>query len=328
MPGILEADVTALLQDMAPLELATAVTDELKATPNKPSVFGIATKTDEVSGADGPHWAAEVEGYGNVTWYGEDDAFPAPDKQDEELAELGWGSVVVTMKMTGHARDAIRAGTLKISMWAANQMNSARAHLIDAIEGLLHANDPAGGGSNEANGLTGLDVAIGADDNTYAGIDRSTFALWAPVVNAPGSGQDLTIALMESVMDELEDTHGVTDWDLILTSQTQYRNYLDLRGDTGAPSEQITRNFPAGDVFSVGFTTAEFYGRPVIPVKGFPTDRMYFVRARDIVIEFIRQFEVGDVEKANDNWYWHITARMQLKYVDPHAAAYLGDLNT
>lgn len=143
-------------------------------------------------------------------------------------------------------------------------------------------------------GLTGLGSAAGTDDNTYAGIDRSTATYWAPYVNDnSGTNRTLTEAYMMDVFDTLTETRdsepneiwcGVTAWNalsrLVGTSQTQ-ANYAILHNN----AEDIR----------AGAITIHWKGIPCIRMRNMDTNAMYFLNFEDgsegTGIELLRQHD-------------------------------------
>lgn len=115
------------------------------------------------------------------------------------------------------------------------------------------------GTGNGGKNLTGL-AAMFDEDNTYGGIDRSTYAWWRPVVNnhaSPGTLRTLTELLMLQTFMDCSD--GDDQPEVIFTSKKGWQQYyLLVKGRITLYTESVKK------ALGLGFQTLEFMGKPVI----------------------------------------------------------------
>jgi len=324
MSGRILSEVTALLQDHAPQLLVDTL--DRKGQDGQRTLLSMVGRIG-VAQADGPQWQVRTSGRLAPKWYAETDAFKDAESVEYTQASLDFVYIQESVRITGRALDALSAGTYKVEDQLAREFADARESIKDAIETAMHSNDPDTGG--DALKVTGLNAAIGDDTNTYANIDRTVKTSWKPTFkDNGGTPRALTLALMEETNDAIrEDFRG--DYNAILTSQTQLRNYMDLRNNaTTGPQERIELPKDGGG-FAVHFSPLEafFMGVPIIPIVGFPTTLMYFVSTDLLRLEVIRDVRVSDAYRKNDDWFWDITMGLQMRHNNPHRNGSLIDLS-
>ena len=153
-------------------------------------------------------WAAESDGAVSEYYLeGADAANFAADGQSSAI--LPWSSVRSNFSVSGLAKAAARSSRTpegNIELIARDIVNASAA-LADKInKGLF-----VGLSGQNPEQINGLDVAVGTDNNTYAGIDRSQVAnaFWKPYVVDPGSSTALTFKQIRTDLAEIMKKGGV-----------------------------------------------------------------------------------------------------------------------
>lgn len=308
--------VTDIVRDYAPRLF-------VDATVKRQEFFSLVQQ-EPLTDSTGIKWEVKTEGSTSAGTFAEGGTFPAADEFEDATAELDWGQYVATLKITGKAMDVLEKNSSGefIANYFQQQTQDSIAELIDEV------NSDMLGGAN-TNGVTGITAAID-DGNTYAGIDRSTATYWRCYVNDNGgSGRALSTSLMDDVHATIIDTNA-GNYDLIVTSQTQWDKFVALT--SGAGSSTLTANVdgagPVSQVFNLGFTAANYKGRPVIAIPGYTSGRMDFVELGGLRYRELRELRVSEMRRINDDYHWDITWKGQMYLRNPKKqAASIQDLN-
>lgn len=148
-------------------------------------------------------WVAESSGQIAENYSeGADASNFGSDAQDP--ATLSWGLYRAPIHVTKLALDAARTSGTPVGntgLWARNMVNSAAA-LAALVE------DDAFNGAGTGTLIAGLDVAIGDDTNTYAGLLRTSKTYWKPYVIDPGSATPITLAQIRTDIGAIYDSCG------------------------------------------------------------------------------------------------------------------------
>lgn len=148
-------------------------------------------------------WTAESSGQIAENYSeGADAANFGSDAQDP--ATLSWGLYRAPIHVTKLAMDSAATSQTPAGnrrLWVRNQVNAAAA-LAALVE------DDAFNGAGTGSLIAGLDVAIGDDTNTYAGLLRTSKTFWKPYVVDPGSPTAITLAQLRTDIGAIYDSCG------------------------------------------------------------------------------------------------------------------------
>lgn len=307
--------LSSLFQEQAPQQFADA-------TDRTSGLLDLFQRTP-ISDPRGPRWWVKTAGT-TASRIADGGTYPSATRTTQSQASLTWGEYIVTIELTKRAQDELNAGRLTVMAELMAQYEDGVREIVDQI------NTDLLGGTN-ANGITGIQQMV-LDDNTYAGIDRTSVTNFAAYSNDnTGTPRSLTLALMDDVHDNLVDAN-LGSYNAILTSQTIMDVYTGLSSGNGAPASpaQYTTPLDNAQTFIAGYSRAFYKGRPVIALPGYATDRMDFVdlAASDgFGIEELRPITVDELPPANGTARWAITCVLQAKLVNPKKrAAVLDDL--
>jgi hypothetical protein len=152
-------------------------------------------------------WAAEKDGaLAEEYAEGADAEDFGSDGQDDAI--LSWAQMRATARITGLAAATSRTSKTplgNLSLLKRNIVNSAAA-----LASLVNQRCYSGNGAASPKQVTGLNAAIGTDDNTYATINRATSGneFWQPTVIAPGSPTSISFALIRDDLRRIYEKSG------------------------------------------------------------------------------------------------------------------------
>lgn len=129
------------------------------------------------------------------------------------------------------------------------------------------------------------------DTGTYAGIDRATYTFWQSYLNDAGTDRDITIALMQDMMQNLADRPRKAKINLILTDYAQFDNYGNLL--TGQ------RRFRPTETLDGAVMTIDFQGIPIARVPGYTSNRMDFLQKNTLKYASLLDFKAEDQDAGN-----------------------------
>lgn len=121
-------------------------------------------------------------------------------------ATLSWGLYRAPFHVSQLALDSAATTdtpTGNVALWKKNQFDAAAA--LGAL-----VEDDAFNGAGTGTLIAGLDVAIGDDTNTYAGIARGSNAYWKPFVTDPGSATAVTLSQIRGDLGSIYNACGET----------------------------------------------------------------------------------------------------------------------
>lgn len=148
-------------------------------------------------------WVAESSGQIAENYSdGADTANFGSDAQDP--ATLSWGLYRAPIHVSKLSMDAARTASSPMgnqALWARNIVNSAAA-----LAAKIEADAFSGAGTGTL--IAGLDVAVAADTNTYASIDRTAKTYWKPTVIDPGALTSPSFALIRSDLGKIYNKCG------------------------------------------------------------------------------------------------------------------------
>lgn len=308
--------VSPIVQEFAPQLFVDTIT-------RRSEFYNLIRKVSPTS-PQGPRWQVKTAGASNASPFAEGDAAPAADEFERVQASLDWGKYHTTVSLGGlSAKVLAAASSTYIQNYIQEQFRDSFEDMVDEINA-----DMLGGATT--NGITGITAAI-ADSGTYAGISRSTYSSWQSYVNDnTGTPRALTIALMDTVHNNLVDTNG-GNYDVILCDQDQFDNFTALSSGNGSPAAQRFNVGPGQSALEAiaGFTGARYKGRPVLPIPGYTSGRMDFVRLEALTVEVLSPFMVTPLGKTNADMRWYGEVYLQMKLRNPKKdAAALTDLST
>lgn len=195
-----------------------------------------------------------------------------------------WGLYRSNFHVTKLAMDAAGsasspAGNRKL--WARNQMNAV-SKLADTIE------IAAFGGAGTGTTIGGLDVAIGDNTNTYAGIDKTADTTWQSTVVTPGSPTALTFDLIRSDLGAVGDKSGeAAD---IAVCGTDVFNKISGLFDSGRRWGQVNTN--RGSIaLDNGYEGIEIDGCMFVKARRATANTLYYLNTDYVRFEYLPDTE-------------------------------------
>jgi hypothetical protein len=267
-------------QDLSLIILAQEFRGDVVRQINR-RVTALKTLRIVPGGGKNVSWVAEGDGaIGENHTDGEAAANFGSDAQDDAI--LSWGLYRSNFHVTKLAMDAAGSAMAPLGnrrLWARNQQN-AMAKLADTLE--IAAFNGAGTGTT----IAGLDVAIGDDANTYAGIDRSSGsnAYWRPTVVDPGSLTAPTMAALRSDIGAIGDACGETP-DLAFCSTPVFNAVAGLFDPNRRWS---VLNTSRGKInLDAGYEGIEVDGCMFVKARRATVNRIYYVNSNFVHFEYL-----------------------------------------
>lgn len=264
---------------------------------------------------DVPRWVVHYAGQ-TATEFSEGAAAPAAGSQSYADAVLAWRYFAVTVRVTGHARDRLRASNAAPGFGAAlpEAMSRGQRDLVHGISTSLMDNSAGG-----------LDNAVDST-GTYAGLARGTYAWWASYEQSIGT---LAESDLETMFAALEDQPRITQAmgpvDLILATRAVVTTLKGL-GHTNAGHTMIRTDM--GNSLNLGFPTSGtmVQGVPVVVVPNLTSGTLMALRRNMIRVLRIRDFEVKQLGPTGDYDEFMISAGYALQCENPYCCGKLTDI--
>lgn len=222
-------------------------------------------------------WVAESSGQIAENYAeGADAANFGSDAQDP--ATLSWGLYRAPIHVSKLSMDAARTTMTpmgNMGLWARNIVNSAAA-LAAKVE--VDAFSGAGTGTL----LAGLDVAIGQDTNTYAGLLRTSKTYWKPKVVDPGTLTSPSFSLIRSDLGQIFNACGEQP-DLAVCSTDVFNAVANLFD----PNRRWTVvNTARGKItLDAGFEGLEIDGCMFVKSKDATANTIYYLNSNHVHFE-------------------------------------------
>jgi hypothetical protein len=247
----------------------------------------VALKTLPIVRGSGKNCAWDIEDAGAIGENFSDGADVSNFGSDiPHLAKLDWGLYRSNFKVTNLARSvAASSHSPDLQPIARNIINSARK-LAATI------NDELFDGLGTGTLIAGLDVALD-DDNTYAGLNRSTETYVRSNVFDPGASHTPTLAQLRKDLHDIKDVCGEMPSMAFLKSSS----FLSIAGqldNTRQYTQDVTINTPRGQVTldaSVGKFMVE--GCLFISDKDATAGSIYYVNPEYVEIQYLPSADEG-----------------------------------
>ncbi len=205
----------------------------------------------------------------NVSVFNDDTIVPAV---------LQWGTYSEAFSITGKALSAAMGtgNPSELASLLTEKMDRAITRLTQSIGLDIYT----GTGTNFVTGLTQTNGGLKAT-GTYAGLDRSTYPLWAGnELLAGGVARALSIQLMRDARRVIYVASGEMP-DLIVCDAQQHENYGMLLNNNRRYVQDV---FVRGEKITLdgGYGALDFDGIPVIADKNCPAGKMIFLNTRHV----------------------------------------------
>lgn len=264
-------------------------------------------RTVPIVTGEGPNCAFAVEKGGALAEEyneGADVVDYGSDGQDD--AVLQWAQMRANSRITGLAQ-----ATSRTSKSPAGNIALRRRNIINssaALASLINLRCFSGSGAGSPKQITGLDVAIGDDANTYGTIDRSDSnnAFWRPTIIDPGTPQPLTFANIRDDQMKIEIKCGQKP-ELAWVSPAVFNVVAGLFDSNRMFVDTLST--ARGDVTLRGGSAIDVEGTVFVKDKDATDNRIYYCNTEYMALEVVPptdevvpQFQKGTVLTANDGW--------------------------
>jgi len=226
-------------------------------------------------------WAPESDGQLAETHLeGADAANFGSDAQAS--ATLNWAFTRANFHLSSLAMDAAATSTspeANKSLWLHNMQN-ATTKLASLINQKCYV------GAYGTGEFAGLDMAIGDDTNTYAGIARSGNAYWKPYVVDPGVATDPTLAMLRADVNvSIYEACGETP-DLAMVPSAVFNK---IGGLFDATRRQIDSADPSRSTLSLdaGWKALEIDGTMFVKDKDATAGQIYYLNTNYVHLEVL-----------------------------------------
>lgn len=156
---------------------------------------------------EGKNCAWSVESSGATAAEMAEGGNPASPTSDAQAgATLSWSYYEQSSSVTGPAQAA--ASTSRTPQGNLNQLGRQISNSLAALVSKINQRCFAGSGAGSPKQVTGLDVAIGDNSNTYATIDRSSAPYWRPYLVNPGVSTQLSLGQVREDLKEIQVQSG------------------------------------------------------------------------------------------------------------------------
>lgn len=190
-----------------------------------------------------------------------------------------------------------------------NKQIWARTLTDHGAELAVKLNQECFGGAGTGTTIAGLDVAIGTDTNTYAGIDRTigANAYWKPNIMDPGAPTSVTFSLIRDDVRIVYERCGRNP-DLAMCNPTIFNFIGSLFDDTRRNVEMAT-TARGGVKLDFGFQALELDGLLFIKERHATANRIYYLQTELMALEVLpsateRQLmEVGALDMSADDGF-------------------------
>jgi hypothetical protein len=198
-------------------------------------------------------------------------------------ATQGWGLYRSLIHVTGLAQAASAASRTPVgnlALWARNSIN-ASAKLASII------NKACFNGAGTGTTIAGLDVAVGQNNNTYFGIDRSQGgnAYFRPIVVDPGVPTAPTFALIRDDIRQIYEASGENP-DIALCSPAVFNKVGSLFDATRRQIDTIAT--ARGSMrLDFGFQALEVDGTLFVKDKDATAATIYYLNTNHVRLEYL-----------------------------------------
>lgn len=266
-------------QTLALLTLAQNYRGDIVRQINRRTVL---LKTLPFVVGEGKNCAFAIEADGQVAENYSDGADAANFGSDAEAgATLSWGLYRANFRVTGLALAAARRSRTPMGvqrLWARNLVN-ASSKLATTINAAMF------NGAGTGTLIAGLDVAIGDDTNTYAGIDRVANSYWRPTVVDPGALTAPTFALIRDDIRKIYEASGEKP-DVAFCKPDVFNKIGSLFDATRRQIQEIQT--ARGIVkLDAGFGALEIDGCMFVMDKDATANRIYYVNTSHARVEYL-----------------------------------------
>ncbi|GAB4295400.1 MAG: hypothetical protein Kow0090_10310 [Myxococcota bacterium] len=256
-------------------------------------------------------WPVNHSGITGSSFNPETDSYQNPGEQSYSEAILPWKYINVTLKISGRAQDVAEGALFNDGNLTAMLVEEAARDLMMTLETQLKGD----GTGNEGKDIDGIQAAVSAS-GTYAGIDRAVYTWWQSHINdvqgawSEAEMQESLEALLDSPRNGQVNlgVTGPTQWHKIanvLKSQNQYLNTTQL---------------------AAGATAIVYDGVPIVPISGYPNDRLDLINTDDFSIVVIRDVKVVELARTSDNEEYAVSFGCNLRCRNPRAQGALVNL--
>lgn len=232
-------------------------------------------------------WVAEADGQLAEEYAeGADAANFGSDAQAD--AVLTWTSIRSNFRSTGLARAAARTSGSP----AGNRALFVRNMINSSAKLAAHENARifTGSGAGSPKQLTGLNVAIGDDTNTYATINRATETYWRPTVVDPGVATALSLAQIRGDLSAIGVASGEKP-DLALCEPDVFNKVVGLFDSTRQYTQDVQRVKTArGEVtLDAGQAVVRVDGCTFVEDKDGTAGWIYYVNTNHVELQVLPQ---------------------------------------
>ncbi len=183
---------------------------------------------------------------------------------------------VTQLAMDGAASSASPLGNH--ALWARQVVNGA-AMLAQKLNQEFFA------GAGTGTTMAGLAVAIGLDDNTYAGIERTANTYWQPTVVDPGSLTPPTFALIRDDIRQIYEASGENP-DVAMCSPAVFNVVGGLFDATRRQVDGIRT--ARGDIkLDFGYSALEVDGTVFVKDKDCTANTIYYLNSNYVELQYL-----------------------------------------
>ena len=252
-----------------------------------------------------------VRGEGkNVAWVAEGDGQIAENysegantanfgSDEQNPATLNWGLYRAPFHVTKLAMDTAASSRTPAgnrALLARNMVNSA-SKLAETVEQALFT------GAGTGTLVAGLDVAIGDDTNTYAGLDRSTETYWQPHVVDPGSATAISLNQIRTDLGNIGDACGESP-DIAVCPTAVFNQVAGL---FDANRRYNVVNTARGKInLDAGYEGIEVDGCMFVKAYKATANQIYYLNSDSVHVEVLPDanvpFEILDAVQADDGF--------------------------
>lgn len=239
-------------------------------------------------------WATEADGAVAET-YSEGADTTNFGRDAQAPVTLNWGLYRSGFHVTKLAMDAASTTATPMgnrAQWARNLAN-ASAKLAAKMEVDVFT------GTGASSSMVGLDTAIGTDNNTYAGIDRTVGAnaYWKPTV-VDAASAPITLALIRDDIRKIYEACGENP-DVGLCSPAVFNAVGNLFDATRRQNDQVREIVTGGRgkvTLDGGFQAIEFDGMFFVKDKDATANQIYYVNTNHVEAQYLPYAEMRGME--------------------------------
>jgi hypothetical protein len=166
-----------------------------------------------------------------------------------------------------------------------NKQAWARTLVDHSAELAVKINQECFNGPGTGTRIAGLDEAICKNNNTYAGIDRTTNTYWQPTVVDPGSATAPTFTSLRDDQRVIYETCG-ENTDLAFSSPAIF-NYIGSLFDDTRRNVELANTARGGVKLDFGFQALELDGMLFIKERHATASRIYYVNTSVVALEVL-----------------------------------------